>query len=173
MSNTYTPPRYIPAKEQAKMLRAALKAEFPGVKFSVRSAVSAIDVRWTDGPTQPAVQAVCDRYRGGGFDGMQDLRYSVQTILATDDGAEVVQFCADFVFAHRKVSPALRARIVRELDPLFALSHDVTDETVWRNVCQTRVPVHVDRDGTAYRMSDGTSEYLGDVVHRIAWHRAV
>lgn len=171
--STYTPPRYISARNQAKMIRAALKTAFPGVKFSVRcSRGSAINVRWTDGPTVDDVRAITQLYRGGGFDGMQDLRYSVQTVLSTDDGAELVQFSADFVFEQREISPAARAQIVRELDPLFALSHDVADEAVWREVCQTRVPVHVDREGVAYRMGDGTSECLSDVVHRIAWHRS-
>jgi len=72
----------------------------------------------------------------------------------------------------REISPEFRAEIVRELDPLFAFSNDVADEATWRKVCHTRVPIHVDREGTIYRMTDGTQEYLSDVLHRITAKRA-
>ena len=42
--------------DTAKLIRATLKAKFPGIKFSVRSSRyaggSSIDVRWNDGPGQ-------------------------------------------------------------------------------------------------------------------------
>lgn len=101
----YVPPRHIAARDQAQLIRKALRAEFPDVKFSVRcSRGSAIRVAWTDGPTDGAVSAITSLYRGGGFDGMQDLRYDVQTILAGDAGPELVQFSADFVFTCRDYS---------------------------------------------------------------------
>lgn len=66
--------------ETAKLVRQALKANFPQVRFSVRSNTysggASIDVHWTDGPTEDQVDAVAGRYEGAGFDGMIDLKYS-------------------------------------------------------------------------------------------------
>ena len=51
--------KYFDTVETAKLIRKALKAKFPGVKFSVRSRKyaggSSIDVVWTDGPAAKAV----------------------------------------------------------------------------------------------------------------------
>lgn len=69
--------RYLSVTESAKLLRAALKREFPGVKFSVRSESysggSSIRVAWLDGPTRKRVQALCDRHKAADFDGMIDM----------------------------------------------------------------------------------------------------
>lgn len=71
-------PRYLTCAESAKLLRKALKAEFPGVKFSVRSETYAggasINVGWLDGPTERQVDGVLYRFRGADFDGMIDLQ---------------------------------------------------------------------------------------------------
>lgn len=82
---------YLSCAETARLLRAALKPAFPGVKFSVRSDVysggASIDVGWTDGPTQHEVRRVSDRYAGGGFDGMIDMAYNVDHWLEPDGTA--------------------------------------------------------------------------------------
>jgi hypothetical protein len=123
-------------KETAQMIRAALKKNFPGTKFSVRTSYfaggSAVDIGWTDGPTTKAVDAVVGPYQGDGFDGMIDMSYSKQAIMLADgtvtygpcegtggqkgsvpeykpeipEGAKVVSFGAKFVQTHRKKSPA-------------------------------------------------------------------
>lgn len=122
-------PRSLSAVETARLLRKALKHHFPGTKFSVRkSGGSAINVRWTDGPARIDVENVTHNYEGGGFDGMIDMRYSVQSWLLPDgsarlgrssgtegsrgsvpgynyarpsDDAELVYFGADFIFCNR------------------------------------------------------------------------
>ena len=75
---------YLTLKETAKLLRAALKKNFPGVKFSVRSESfaggSAIRVSYTDGPLQKAVEKVVNCYAYGGFDGMIDLSFHVNQL---------------------------------------------------------------------------------------------
>lgn len=82
---------YISCADTAKLVRAALKKAFPGIKFSVRSDVYAggasIRVRWTDGPSQSAVKAVAGCYAGGGFDGMIDMAYSTTAWLLPDGSA--------------------------------------------------------------------------------------
>jgi len=44
--------------EASANVRAALKAAFPGVRFSVRVDSGAVTVRWLDGPTRADVEAV-------------------------------------------------------------------------------------------------------------------
>ena len=107
MSNT----NYITVTDTAKLIRKALKEAFPGIKFSVRSEGgrgASIDVRWTDGPAEQQVADVCDRFRGGYFDGSIDYRGTVYALM----GGQRVRFGADFVFYRRDYSPAVLARIV-------------------------------------------------------------
>jgi hypothetical protein len=98
--------------ETAKLLRASLKATFPGVKFSVRSSTysggASINVRWTDGPRTFEVKAVTDRYEGATFDGMIDLKSYKDDVLIAFDGEDtprLVSFGADFIFEDRDYSP--------------------------------------------------------------------
>ena len=83
--------RSIGTVETAKLIRKALRAEFPATKFSVRSSMysggSSIDVRWTDGPTSAEVKIVSGGFAGGGFDGMIDLHYYVTSWLSPDGTA--------------------------------------------------------------------------------------
>jgi hypothetical protein len=83
--------RYLSCAETAKLIRAALKREFPGVKFSVKSKTysggASITVGWTDGPTTKAVDSVVQIYSGAGFDGMIDLKYYKSAWLMPDGTA--------------------------------------------------------------------------------------
>ncbi len=122
-------------KETAQMIRAALKAKFPGTKFSIRTSYfaggSSVDISWMDGPTSNAVNAVTGPYQGDGFDGMIDMSYSKSAIMLADgtvvygpcegtgdqkgsvpeykpeipEGAKIVSFGAKFVQTQRKKSP--------------------------------------------------------------------
>lgn len=120
--------RYITATEVAKLLRGALKAEFPGIKFSVRSSYysggSSIDVSYSDGPVQSAVQTVCDRYRGADFDGMQDLKTHHSTLLTTADGMDEVYFGSDYIFAHRTTSPEFEKSLIPAWEKLYGQPYD-------------------------------------------------
>lgn len=131
---------WITCAETAKLVRGALKREFPGVKFSVRSSNysggASITVRWTDGPTTRAVDAVTNDYAGGRFDGQIDLKYHAQHWLTPDGvatiarvyghsyssendevtpdppaGARLVHFAADYIFTERDISDELAAAV--------------------------------------------------------------
>ena len=108
--------RYLTAAETSKLIRKALKAEFPGIKFSVRSSSyaggSSINVDWIDGPTTKQVKAIVDRYQGSDFDGMIDMKTSRGPIEV--DG-ELVKIMADFVFTNRHYSPNVYAAAARVL----------------------------------------------------------
>jgi hypothetical protein len=63
--------------QAAKAIRNELKAAFPGVTFKVTSDSfsmgDSVDIRWTNGPTSEAVNAITRKYQYGHFDGMVDL----------------------------------------------------------------------------------------------------
>jgi len=103
--------RYISVVDTAKLIRAALKENFPGVKFSVRSSQYAggasINISWTDGPAQQDVRPITQPFAGATFDGMIDLKSYVTGEL---DG-EAVHFGADYVFTTRELSDAERERL--------------------------------------------------------------
>lgn len=106
-----TAKRYLTCAETAKLLRAALKAAHPGVKFSVKSQTysggASIRVGWTDGPTARTVDSLVRLYTGGSFDGMTDSMSYHDTLLAGPDGMpERVHFGADFIFTERQTSEA-------------------------------------------------------------------
>lgn len=108
--------RRLTTAETAKLVRAAVKAAFPGVKFSVRSDTysmgSSVDVSWTDGPAVSAVEKITNDYRGSDFDSMQDLKTYRGPVQVTDGRGRVqrVRLGCDFVHTHRQVSPEYAAR---------------------------------------------------------------
>lgn len=135
--------RWIDTAEAAKMLRPQLKKAFPSVKFSVRisryAGGSAIDVRWTDGPTDDQVSAVCAGFRGNRFDGMDDLEYGADSWHCVKHGAraartygtgddrsgpaqsrccdqaELVHFGSSYVSTSRALSAEFRAELENQV----------------------------------------------------------
>lgn len=142
--------RYVSAVDTAKLIRAALKANFPGTKFSVRtdkySGGASVRVHWTNGPTKRDVEAVTSPFAGGSFDGMVDLAYSWTSYLRPDGSAgvahssgtvgsrgsvpavdndvpadaELVRFGAKYVFCDREVTADVRAAAAAWRDSYFA-----------------------------------------------------
>ena len=115
--------RYLTVVETAKLVRKALKHEFPGTKFSVRSdsyaGGASVEVEWTDGPTLRRVQKIANLYRGAEFDGMTDSMSYHQSLIAGPDGnVEEVSFGADFAPCQRTLSDAYKARLATKLEEL-------------------------------------------------------
>lgn len=79
--------RWVTPAETAKLVRKELKRSFPGTKFSVRTDGNALNVSWMEGPTGKAVDEALAPYKGGRFDGMIDLAYSVKSWLRPDGTA--------------------------------------------------------------------------------------
>lgn len=98
--------KYLTCAETAKLIRAALKEAFPGVKFSVKSSVysggASININYENGPTCSQVKSVVSVFEGSYFDGMTDYKGSNYTSL----NGEEVRFGADFVFVNRKYTKA-------------------------------------------------------------------
>ena len=111
--------RYLSPAETAKLVRKALKDAHPGVKFSVRTHTYAggasVRVYWTDGPTSRQVEVTARRYAGADFDGMTDMKSYHDTLLSTEDGAEVVHFGANFVSCQRRLSDEFYAELESEI----------------------------------------------------------
>lgn len=98
------PARYYSVTMTAQELRDALKAAFPGVKFSVRSSRysggASIDVRWIDGPMTKTVEKVSGAFAGSTFDGMTDCKnYHDSTY-----NGQRVRWGADHVMCQREHS---------------------------------------------------------------------
>lgn len=115
---------YISVTETAKLIRAQLKAKFPGIKFSVRSdqyaGGASINVGWMDGPLVSQVDAVIAVYAGGGFDGMIDMAYCKYAYLMPDGSATFAKTSGTTgsmgrVPSSQAIPPSAKARKVRFL----------------------------------------------------------
>jgi hypothetical protein len=83
--------KYLSCAETAKLVRTALKKNFPEVKFSVRSSVysggASIDVSWVLGPTTKEVDAIAGQYESVDFDGSIDMETHYDHWLLPDGSA--------------------------------------------------------------------------------------
>ena len=141
--------KYISTVETAKLIRVQLAKKFPAVKFSVKSRSysmgSSIDIHWTDGPTAKDVDAVVQGFCGGGFDGMIDLKYSIESWLLPDgsaihaktagtsgsvpafetekpcEGAVMVDFGPDHIFCNRSYSERAMLKAVLTVHDKYGL----------------------------------------------------
>lgn len=121
--------RYISVAETAKLVRKALKHNFPGYKFSVRSKSysggASVDVDWTDGPTTSDVDKVIRVFSGATFDGMIDLKSQHNSIVSHEDGTtEEVSYAADYVFAHRSLSDEAEAKVIAGIEEKYGGKFD-------------------------------------------------
>jgi len=96
--------QYLSCADTAKLVRAALKEAFPGVKFSVKSSVYAggasITVSYIDGPSSSQVKGIVGVFEGSYFCGMTDYKGTNYSAL---DG-NPVSFGADYIFVNRTFS---------------------------------------------------------------------
>ena len=113
---------YETCAETAKKVRKALKAAFPGTRFSVRSKTysggSSIRVEWIDGPRKGAVQKVAGHFASATFDAMTDCK---EYKSYEHEGQRYSG--ADFVFCGRDLSEARRAAILNALDVKYVPNH--------------------------------------------------
>lgn len=120
--------RYITAADTAKLVRETLKTAYgKSVKFSVTSSTysmgASVSVRWTDGPTTKAVDALVGQFKGSSFDGMIDLKTSHDSLL---DG-ELVHYAADHVSTEREYSTATVQRAIDSVWSYWGVEADKPD----------------------------------------------
>ena len=115
MNTTKERTKYLSVAEVAKLVRRSLKEAFPGVKFSVRSKSyaggSSIRVKWIDGPSEPKVKAVVERFEGGYFDGMTDYKGGYVHEL----NGKRIDFLCDFIFTERSYSDEVYGAALKEI----------------------------------------------------------
>lgn len=153
----HTTEKYYSVAETAKLVRLALKSEFPGVKFSVRSKSysmgASIDIHYFDGPRVSEVEAVAGAFAGATFDGMTDsMNYHHETQVDDEGSLIRVRYGADFVFVTRYFSQEAMLGLVEYIAEYYGLDNTpnvdgydngsayLTDsETVylWKQVDQT------------------------------------
>lgn len=113
--------KYISVTETAKLIRQALKDNFKGIKFSVRSnsyaGGASIDVSWTDGPCEPDVIRIAKQFQGASFDGMTDST----TYHTSELNGEQVHFGSDYVFCKRHMSQEFIEAIATQFCKRFGL----------------------------------------------------
>ncbi len=155
-------PRYLSDVEVAKIIRRELKAAFPAVKFSVRS-TSSVNVRWMDGPSVAAVDAIVGRFQGKDFDGMQDLETSRGAFRY--EGELVKSYC--YVFTTRLMSPRFVERVIAavaaywNLEPVSAAPASTFDGS-------SHVVATTAQDQAAMSRAGA---YWNELVHRAAADR--
>jgi len=117
--------QYLSCAETAKLVRAALKESFPGVKFAVRSSVysggASINIRYQDGPSYDQVKAVIGVFEGSYFDGMTDYKGSNYSSL---DGVEV-RFGADFIFVNRDFSVGVLTKAATDVCKNYGFKNEI------------------------------------------------
>jgi hypothetical protein len=123
--------QYFSCPETAKLVRAALKESFPGIKFSVKSSVysggASIRVSYFDGPSEQQVKNVVGVFEGAYFDGMTDFKgYNYNSL----DGQEV-HFGADYIFVERKFSVAYLEILVDQAAAYLGFAKPAVIDTNW------------------------------------------
>lgn len=151
---------HISCADTAKLIRAQLKKKWLGQKFSVRKRdYNAIEVSWTDGPTEKAVNEVVMQYKGGGFDGTIDMEYYNTSWLLPDGTAQMahrdgttgsvspvdnpkphpeakrVQFGATYIFTQRSLSEKAERELAEIYKEKYGKELDKSnrDDYHWRN----------------------------------------
>jgi Large polyvalent protein associated domain 29 len=162
--------RSLSATETAILIRKALKSAHPGVKFSVRSETYAggasIHIKWTDGPTEAHVNETAQLFAGGRFDGQTDSMSHHDSLLSTDDGAEVVHYGADFVSTHRALSDEFSAELKREIE-------EFTGEPYHHSKAYHAAALGSRNEPTRLYRSHHETAWGMDLLHRLAWTRTV
>lgn len=111
-------------KLAAANVRAELKKNFSGVKFSVRkSDYGTVRVIWIDGPTVAQVEAIANKYEAGKFNGMDDIYEHNETPFSLVFGG------CKYLFTSRETSPELVARAIEKVRTHYGIesAHSVED----------------------------------------------
>lgn len=153
--------------DTAKLIKQDLKTAWPTVKFSVRTGrgagVSAVDVYWTDGPTEKQVEAVVGKYEAGHFNGMIDM-YEYDKDPYTVDGYDVT---VRYVICQRTISADTCETFTRLVKEYRADLDDANDYKLHRAI-HDEVK---EWDGSTTPIPQTTAELPSSIEYR-EWHKA-
>jgi len=115
---------YVIGREVSKLIKKVLKKAYPGITFSVRyssyAGGSSIDIYWTDGPPEKMVDRLVGIFEGATFDGMRDLKESVDSEV----DSYPVHFGVDFISCVRTFSPESNAYLLQHINNKYAFRND-------------------------------------------------
>lgn len=171
------PVHYMSCADTAKLVRQALRAAFPAVKFSVKSHVysggASINVRWTNGPLRQAVEAVAKTYEGARFDGMEDLKVR-DTHWLRPDGSVLVHYAAPTAIYrgedNRDLAPVIPAdaKLVRFGADFIFCDRELADRTGWMAEAETFVRGRCVLEGLPGNERFG-GQWLSDMIAAMAY----
>lgn len=114
------------SKAAVANIRTELKKHFPATKFSVRSDHSAVNIGWTDGPTESAVEKITNSYKAGSFNGMEDI-YEYNRKPFTEVFGDI-----NYIFTNRSYSDAMVQKALDATCELYGYSESVLNLTTYR-----------------------------------------
>jgi hypothetical protein len=114
VENMKTAPEYAKLKQgnsditlATSNIRKELKDAFPNAKFSVRKRnYDCVYVNWIDGPIEDEVKAIISKYKGGRFNGMEDIYESISTPFNEVYGS------VSYLFSNREYSEILTEKAI-------------------------------------------------------------
>lgn len=173
--------RHETCAETAKRVRSYLKANYPDVKFSVRSSSfangTAIDVSWTDGPGNRTIRGrgeddadvlgVYDQlqqFSYSWFDGMTDMSHYKDPVLYVDEDGRYTEIRsgAKFVQTHREISQPQRDKAAREIAKATGEACDFSRQGAGWNTHYAACVI----DGKVYAC-EGSCEYGSTLMHQL------
>ena len=169
--------KYLTVTETAKLVRQDLKKNFPGTKFSVTcdkyAGGASIRVRWSDGPTDRAMDDVVGIYASRGFDGMVDYEYHKTAWLMPDGTVtrayrEDTTGCMGVVEGCNNPKPHPDAVEVSFGASYVTTSRDISDQLKQKAremVAQKWGYTPTDAPDWDQRV-ENAGEYLGTLMHR-------
>lgn len=117
------------AAKVAQAIRKELKANFPQIKFTVRSenfaGGDAVRISYQNGVPTEQIHSITDKYQYGSFDGMQDLYET------TNRREDIPQ--AKYVQVQRSISADVREAIKNDIAQRFGIENPA-DEAEWQRV---------------------------------------
>lgn len=133
-ASTYVPPRWIDTRDVAKLVRAFLKREHPGVKFSVRidryAGGSSVRVSAPYAWTHAQERELCltlSSWSSSGFDGMTDSSYPKSHTLCPTHGVRLV-----YVGAHWGTDDVIADPCCADAEPVNLGASHVTVSREWQ-----------------------------------------
>lgn len=111
----------------AKLIKAELKAAFPGTKFSVKSdsysGGDSVRIDYEDGPLYKDVMDRVRKYQYGSFNSMEDI-YEM-----TNGRTDIPQ--TKYVLVQRSKSDAVTEVLVKEIAATYAGCEELTKDNYW------------------------------------------
>lgn len=145
VENMKTAPKYAKLKQgnsditlATSNIRKELKDAFPNAKFSVRKRnYDCVYVNWIDGPIEDEVKAIISKYKGGRFNGMEDIYESISTPFNEVYGS------VSYLFTNREYSEILTEKAIE----LFKEKH--------KNRFDTEISLEKYKAGDLWRIGSG------------------